>query len=64
MISDRIQIFPLPDSITLPSHAVPSMIPNDVAVLGDVNIWGRLNYTRLWTDLVLAIQGKISRPGT
>lgn len=32
-------------------------MPNDVAILGDVDDWGRRDYPKLWAKLIEAIQG-------
>jgi hypothetical protein len=37
------------------------IVPNDVAILGDVKGDGRRNYAKFWADLVRAIQGELSR---
>ncbi|GHJ88885.1 hypothetical protein NliqN6_5287, partial [Naganishia liquefaciens] len=51
-----VPIFPLPESIVLPSRATKRITPNDVAVLGDVDDWGRRDYPKLWANLMQAIQ--------
>lgn len=35
-------------------------MPNDVAILGDVDDWGRRDYPKLWAKLIEAIQGEDS----
>lgn len=36
------------------------IVPNDVAILGDVKGDGRRDYAKFWEDLVRAIQGELS----
>jgi hypothetical protein len=57
-----LQIFPLPESISLPAVLPKQIIPNDVAILGDVKSDGRRNYAKLWKDLIAAIRGESDRP--
>ncbi|KAJ9119146.1 hypothetical protein QFC22_003637 [Naganishia vaughanmartiniae] len=51
-----VPIFPLPPSIPVRSQLPDKIIPNDVAILGTVNNWGRRGYRELWADLMTAIK--------
>lgn len=62
LIYSFLQIFPLPESISLPTTLPKQIIPNDVAILGDVKSDGRRNYAKLWRDLIAAIRGESDRP--
>lgn len=59
-----IKIFPLPESVTLPSRArlAKEIVPNDVAIIGNVDNHGWRRYTEFWADLMKAIQGELHHP--